>query len=78
MKRVMAGRTKHFLPCLLICGARDRAQKNGEDGEESSEPNLMDSLVPKKNIKFTDRQTDRKIGVIISKQRKILRIFVEN
>ena len=40
---------------------RGRAQKNGEDGEESSrtKTNLMDSLVPKQCIKFTDRQTDR-------------------
>ena len=38
----------------------DRAQKNGEDGEDSTrtEPNLMDSLVPKQRIKQTDRQTD--------------------
>ena len=38
-----------------------RAQKNGEDGEESSrtEPNLMDSLVPKQRIKQMDRQKDR-------------------
>ena len=35
-----------------------RAQKSGEDGEESSrtEPNLMDSLVPKQRIKQMDRQ----------------------
>ena len=40
---------------------RTRAQKNGEDGEESSrtEPNLMDSLVPKQRIKQMDRQKDR-------------------
>ena len=38
-----------------------RAQKSGEDGEESSrtEPNLMDSLVPKQHIKQMDRQKDR-------------------
>ena len=37
-----------------------RAQKNGEDGEESfrTKPNLMDSLVPKQRIKQIDRQTD--------------------
>ena len=37
-----------------------RAQKNGEDGEESfrTNPNLMDSLVPKQRIKQIDRQTD--------------------
>ena len=42
----------------------DRAQKNGEDGEESSRtnPNLMDSLVPKQCINFTDKQTDRQRG----------------
>ena len=37
-----------------------RAQKNGEDGEESSrtKPNLTDSLVPKQRIKQTDRHYD--------------------
>ena len=37
-----------------------RAQKNGEDGEESSQtkPNFMDSLVPKQNL-HTDRQTEK-------------------
>ena len=38
-----------------------RAQKSGEDGEESSrtETNLMDSLIPKQHIKQIDRQKDR-------------------
>ena len=38
-----------------------RAQKSGEDGEDSSrtEPNLMDSLEPKQRIKQMDRQKDR-------------------
>ena len=47
-----------------------RAQKNGEDGKESprTEPNLMDSLVPKQRItdgqteRQRDRQTDRWTG----------------
>ena len=52
----------------------DRAQKNGEDGEESSrtEPNFMDSLIPKQTGSKTDRQTDgmtdRKIENIIPRQ----------
>ena len=40
-----------------MCG---RAQKNGEDGEESfrTKPNLLDSLIPKQTGSQTDRQTD--------------------
>ena len=41
--------------------SRSRAQKSWEDGEKCSwtEPNLMDSLVPKQRIKQIDRQKDR-------------------
>ena len=49
-----------------------RAQKNGEDGEESyrTKPNLMDSLIPKQTDRRTDGQTDIKIGNIIAGQAK--------
>ena len=52
-----------------------RAQKNGEDGEESSrtEPNLMDSLVPKQCIKQMDRQKDREADSQTDSQIKTVR-----
>ena len=48
-------------PLVQYSMVPSRAQKSGEDGEESSrtEPNLMDSLVPKQRIKQMDRQKDR-------------------